>query len=76
MKRKNRETKKYRDLSSNFKIALVILLFFITAFHLLLILYFPSVKVISDKVLLSIALFIISYRWTVATMCGLNGLRN
>lgn len=63
MKNKDTATKKFRSFGYNFKISVVVLLFFLVAIRLILILFFPNVNIISDKALLFILLFIVSYLW-------------
>lgn len=63
MKNKDTAVKKYRSFGYNFKIAVVVLLFFLVAMRLILILYFPNINIMPDKVLLFTLLFIVSYLW-------------
>src|SRR3989338_4298937 len=53
----------YKRVSHSFKIAVVILLFILTAIRLALVFYFPATDIISDKVFLSVVLFIVFYLW-------------
>lgn len=50
-------------VSHGFKISMVILLFSLTFIRLALDIYFPDIEVLSDKALLGIILFIVSYLW-------------
>jgi len=50
-------------VSHNFKIAMVILLFVLTLLRLGFLFLFPNVEIISDKVLLSVVLFVVAYLW-------------
>ena len=55
--------KKSGRVSYNFKIMLVVLLFFLILVRLAMLFNFPEMDIISDKVLLSVLLFIVSYLW-------------
>ncbi|MFZ5801067.1 MAG: HD-GYP domain-containing protein [Candidatus Omnitrophota bacterium] len=55
--------KKTKTVTPEFKIFVVILLFLLTALRLALIYFFPQTEVISDKVYLFVALYIIFYLW-------------
>lgn len=51
------------SVSNAFKLSMVILLFTITLLKLTFTVYFPSAEIISDKILLSVMLFIVIYLW-------------
>lgn len=55
--------KKPKSVSPGFKIFVVVLLFLLTALRLALVYFFPQTEVISDKVYLFVALYIIFYLW-------------
>lgn len=59
----NKSAEYFHKVSYGFKITMVVLLFFITSFHLALVFYFPNTEIIPDKALLFIPLVIISYLW-------------
>lgn len=61
--RSDKISKDYNSISQGFKIAVVLLLFFITLIRLALVFYFPSFDIISDKIFLSVLLFILFYLW-------------
>lgn len=63
MEKKNKAVTYYRRVSYGFKIATVLLLFFLTSFRLILLFYFPNAVIIPDKVLLFIILAIVLYLW-------------
>jgi len=50
-------------VSNAFKLSMVVLLFVLTLIRLARTLYFPSVEIISDKILLAVTLFIVIYLW-------------
>ena len=50
-------------VSNAFKLSMVVLLFALTLIRLACTLYFPSVEIISDKILLAVTLFIVIYLW-------------
>ncbi len=50
-------------VSNAFKLSMVVLLFALTLIRLALVLYFPSIEIISDRVLLAVTLFIVVYLW-------------
>ena len=49
--------------SNAFKLSMVVLLFSLTLIRLACIVYFPSVEIISDRILLAVTLFIVIYLW-------------
>lgn len=51
------------SVSHGFKITMVVLLFTLTAARLIFKFYFPTIEIISDKVLLAVTLFIVVYLW-------------
>ena len=51
------------NITHNFKIAMVILLFALTVMKLSQIIYFPESEIVSDRVLLFTMLFIVAYLW-------------
>ncbi|MDO8535657.1 MAG: HD-GYP domain-containing protein [Candidatus Omnitrophota bacterium] len=51
-------------VSNAFKLSMVVLLFALTAIRLAHVLYFPSIEIVSDKILLTVTLFIVVYLWT------------
>ena len=51
------------NISYNFKISMVILLFALTSLRLGQVMYFPQFEILSDKILLSVVLFIVAYLW-------------
>lgn len=55
--------KDYCRISHSFKVAIVLILFSVTLMRLALAFYFPSIEIISDKVFLFIALFVLLYLW-------------
>ena len=59
----NNTSKNYRNVSHGFKLAVVVLLFFIILTRLVSVLYFPKWEIISDKIALFIILFIAAYLW-------------
>lgn len=52
-----------RGVTNNFKLAVVVVLFFITIFHIFETLYLSHMKIISDKILLAVALMLVCYLW-------------
>ena len=60
-KMKNKE--KRLGVSNAFKLSMVILLFVLTLIRLACALYFPSIDIIPDKILMAVTLFIIVYLW-------------
>jgi len=60
---KDATTASYSSISYSFKISVVILLFFLILVRLAMLFYFPTSEIISDKILLSVVLCIISYLW-------------
>jgi putative nucleotidyltransferase with HDIG domain len=50
-------------VSNAFKLSMVALLFALTFIRLACTLYFPSVEIVSDKILLAVTLFIVIYLW-------------
>lgn len=52
------------SVTKNFKMAMVVLIFFITCFHLYEVLYLPDFNIISDRILLGTVLLAITYLWT------------
>lgn len=58
-----RTRKKDKGTSNAFKLSMVILLFALTLFRLATSIYFPSIDIISDKILLAVTLFIVIYLW-------------
>jgi len=61
--RQSHKQKNHSRISHDFKIAVVILLFFVTLIRLALVFYLPALEIISDKVFLLVALFILLYLW-------------
>ncbi|OGX45811.1 MAG: hypothetical protein A3G38_00330 [Omnitrophica WOR_2 bacterium RIFCSPLOWO2_12_FULL_51_8] len=53
----------YRSVSHNFKIAVVLLLFILTAIRLALVYHYPSAEIIPDKIFLIAVLAVILYLW-------------
>ncbi len=51
------------SVTTNFKMAMVVLTFLITCFHLLEVVYFPDVTLVSNEILLGVVLFAIIYLW-------------
>lgn len=51
------------SVSNAFKLSMVILLFTLTFIKLACALYFPSIEIIPDKILLTVTLFIVLYLW-------------
>lgn len=49
--------------TNNFKLAVVVLLFFVTVFHIFEAALFPYQRIISDGVLLAVALLLVTYLW-------------
>jgi len=58
---KNKE--RNSGVSNAFKLSMVALLFMLTVIRLACVLYFPSVEIISDRILLAVTLFIVVYLW-------------
>jgi putative nucleotidyltransferase with HDIG domain len=50
-------------VSNAFKMSMVVLLFALTLIRLACALYYPSVEIISDRILLAVTLFIVIYLW-------------
>lgn len=55
--------KRQRSISYEFKMTVVILLFLLTIARFLLLLFFPLIEIISDKILLSVLLVVLFYLW-------------
>jgi len=51
------------SVTTNFKMGVVVLTFLITCFHLLEVVYFPDVTLVSNEILLGVVLFAIIYLW-------------
>ena len=51
------------SVSNAFKLSMVVLLFALTLIRLTFTTYFPSIEIISDKILLAVTLFIVVYLW-------------
>lgn len=64
---KRKTTNKFSSVSHNFKIAMVMLIFFLALFRLIDIYYFPAfdpaIDILSDEILIIVVLFIIIYLW-------------
>ena len=58
-----RDMNRHIGASNNFKLAVVIVLILITGFHIFTIYTFPEQEIISDKILLGVALAMLSYLW-------------
>ncbi|MDP3790511.1 MAG: HD domain-containing protein [Candidatus Omnitrophota bacterium] len=58
-----KDKKRNSGVSNAFKLSMVVLLFALTFIRLACALYFPSIEIISDKILLAITLFIVVYLW-------------
>lgn len=58
------DTKINPGVTKNFKMAMVMLIFLITCFHLFEVIYLPDVYIISDRILLGIVLLLVTYLWT------------
>jgi putative nucleotidyltransferase with HDIG domain len=56
-------TKIIPGATKNFKMAMVVLIFLITCFHLFELTYFPGFALVSDKVLLGTVLIAVTYLW-------------
>lgn len=54
---------KKSSVSNAFKLSMVVLLFSLTLIRLACTVYFPSIEIISDRVLLTVTLFIVVYLW-------------
>jgi len=57
------KTKIKPGVSSDFKMGMVILTFFITCFHLFEVVYLPGVIIIPNEILLAVVLFDVVYLW-------------
>ena len=51
------------SVTNDFKMGMVVLIFFITCFHLFEVVYFPDATIVSNEILLGIVLFAVIYLW-------------
>ena len=58
-----RNKERNSGVSNAFKLSMVVLLFVLTFIRLACALYFPSIEIISDRILLAVTLFIVVYLW-------------